>query len=158
MSAGVAGVPTGMMGHPGHHMSDPQMAYRGYPKLVAQPDYEAILIDFGQYGSFGTIIGEDGRWRIVADGVPAGSLVMTTTMTFPVGGELGTVQLLATGVEVLACGTGRLVDATHYMVANCESLASIAAQLEIPLADLVNANAHIAEPSKIFQGQIINLP
>jgi crotonobetainyl-CoA:carnitine CoA-transferase CaiB-like acyl-CoA transferase len=40
-----AGVPAGIMGHPGHHMADPQLAHRGYPKLVVQPDYEAILVE-----------------------------------------------------------------------------------------------------------------
>jgi crotonobetainyl-CoA:carnitine CoA-transferase CaiB-like acyl-CoA transferase len=39
------GVPAGIVAHPGHHMADPQMAHRGYPKLVVQPDYEAILLE-----------------------------------------------------------------------------------------------------------------
>ncbi len=39
------GVPAGIVAHPGHHMADPQLAHRGYPKLVPQPDYEAILVE-----------------------------------------------------------------------------------------------------------------
>jgi crotonobetainyl-CoA:carnitine CoA-transferase CaiB-like acyl-CoA transferase len=38
-------VPAGIVAHPEHHMSDPQLAHRGYPKLVIQPDYEAILLE-----------------------------------------------------------------------------------------------------------------
>jgi crotonobetainyl-CoA:carnitine CoA-transferase CaiB-like acyl-CoA transferase len=40
-----AGVPAGIVAHPGHHMSDPQLAHRGYAKLVAQPGYESILVE-----------------------------------------------------------------------------------------------------------------
>jgi crotonobetainyl-CoA:carnitine CoA-transferase CaiB-like acyl-CoA transferase len=39
------GVPAGIVAHPGHHISDPQLQHRGYPKLVAQPDYETILVE-----------------------------------------------------------------------------------------------------------------
>ncbi|MDP6980282.1 MAG: CoA transferase [Myxococcota bacterium] len=39
------GVPAGIVAHPGHHMADPQLAHRGYAKLVPQPDYEAILVE-----------------------------------------------------------------------------------------------------------------
>jgi crotonobetainyl-CoA:carnitine CoA-transferase CaiB-like acyl-CoA transferase len=40
-----AGVPAGIVAHPEHHMSDPQLSHRGYQKLVVQPDYEAILLE-----------------------------------------------------------------------------------------------------------------
>jgi len=40
-----AGVPAGIVAHPGHHMSDPQLQHRGYPKLVVQPDYESLLLE-----------------------------------------------------------------------------------------------------------------
>ncbi|MEN8161649.1 MAG: CoA transferase, partial [Myxococcota bacterium] len=39
------GVPAGIVAHPGHHMSDPQLLHRGYPKLVVQPGYESILVE-----------------------------------------------------------------------------------------------------------------
>jgi crotonobetainyl-CoA:carnitine CoA-transferase CaiB-like acyl-CoA transferase len=39
------GVPAGIVAHPAHHMGDPQLAHRGYPKLVVQPDYEAIMVE-----------------------------------------------------------------------------------------------------------------
>ena len=39
------GIPAGIVAHPEHHMSDPQLAHRGYPKLVVQPDYEAVLLE-----------------------------------------------------------------------------------------------------------------
>jgi crotonobetainyl-CoA:carnitine CoA-transferase CaiB-like acyl-CoA transferase len=39
------GVPAGMVAHAGHHVSDPQLAHRGYAKLVAQPGYESILVE-----------------------------------------------------------------------------------------------------------------
>jgi crotonobetainyl-CoA:carnitine CoA-transferase CaiB-like acyl-CoA transferase len=39
------GVPAGIVAHPGHHMSDPQMQHRGFAKLVVQPDFEAILLE-----------------------------------------------------------------------------------------------------------------
>jgi crotonobetainyl-CoA:carnitine CoA-transferase CaiB-like acyl-CoA transferase len=40
-----AGVPAGIVAHPGHHMSDPQLQHRGYAKLVVQPDYESLLLE-----------------------------------------------------------------------------------------------------------------
>jgi crotonobetainyl-CoA:carnitine CoA-transferase CaiB-like acyl-CoA transferase len=40
-----AGVPAGIVAHPGHHLSDPQLLHRGYPKLVVQPDYESLLLE-----------------------------------------------------------------------------------------------------------------
>ena len=40
-----AGVPAGIVAHPGHHLSDPQLLHRGYPKLVVQPDYEALMLE-----------------------------------------------------------------------------------------------------------------
>ena len=40
-----AGVPSGIVAHPGHHMSDPQMLHRSYPKLVVQPDYESVMLE-----------------------------------------------------------------------------------------------------------------
>jgi crotonobetainyl-CoA:carnitine CoA-transferase CaiB-like acyl-CoA transferase len=39
------GVPAGLVAHPEHHLSDPQLLHRGYPKLVNQPDYEALLTE-----------------------------------------------------------------------------------------------------------------
>ncbi|MAE96830.1 MAG: CoA transferase [Deltaproteobacteria bacterium] len=39
------GVPAGIVAHPGHHMSDPQLVHRGYPKLVVQPDFEALMLE-----------------------------------------------------------------------------------------------------------------
>ncbi len=40
-----AGVPAGIVAHPGHHLSDPQMTHRGYQKLCVQPDYEAVMVE-----------------------------------------------------------------------------------------------------------------
>ena len=40
-----AGVPAGIVAHPGHHLSDPQLLHRGYPKPVVQPDYESLLLE-----------------------------------------------------------------------------------------------------------------
>jgi crotonobetainyl-CoA:carnitine CoA-transferase CaiB-like acyl-CoA transferase len=40
-----AGVPAGIVAHPAHHLSDPQLAHRGYPKPVVQPDYESIIVE-----------------------------------------------------------------------------------------------------------------
>ena len=40
-----AGVPAGIVAHPVHHMADPQLAHRGYPKMVVQPDYESLMIE-----------------------------------------------------------------------------------------------------------------
>jgi crotonobetainyl-CoA:carnitine CoA-transferase CaiB-like acyl-CoA transferase len=40
-----AGVPAGIVAHPEHHMSDPQLTHRGYQKLVVQPDFESILLE-----------------------------------------------------------------------------------------------------------------
>jgi crotonobetainyl-CoA:carnitine CoA-transferase CaiB-like acyl-CoA transferase len=39
------GVPAGIVAHPAHHLSDPQLQHRGYPKLVVQPEYESILVE-----------------------------------------------------------------------------------------------------------------
>jgi crotonobetainyl-CoA:carnitine CoA-transferase CaiB-like acyl-CoA transferase len=39
------GVPAGIVAHPAHHLSDPQLQHRGYPKLVVQPDYASILVE-----------------------------------------------------------------------------------------------------------------
>jgi len=39
------GVPAGIVAHPGHHIADPQLLHRGYPQLVDQPGYEAILAE-----------------------------------------------------------------------------------------------------------------
>jgi crotonobetainyl-CoA:carnitine CoA-transferase CaiB-like acyl-CoA transferase len=38
-------VPAGIVAHPAHHMSDPQLLHRGYPRLVVQPDYEAVMLE-----------------------------------------------------------------------------------------------------------------
>jgi crotonobetainyl-CoA:carnitine CoA-transferase CaiB-like acyl-CoA transferase len=40
-----AGVPAGIVAHPGHHLSDPQLLHRGYQKPVVQPDYESVLLE-----------------------------------------------------------------------------------------------------------------
>jgi len=40
-----AGVPAGIVAHPGHHLADPQLQHRGYPKLLAQPGYESIVVE-----------------------------------------------------------------------------------------------------------------
>jgi crotonobetainyl-CoA:carnitine CoA-transferase CaiB-like acyl-CoA transferase len=40
-----AGVPAGIVAHAVHHMSDPQLAHRGYPKVVVQPGYESIVVE-----------------------------------------------------------------------------------------------------------------
>ncbi|MBW2241786.1 MAG: CoA transferase [Deltaproteobacteria bacterium] len=40
-----AGVPAGIVAHPVHHLSDPQLLHRGYPKLLVQPDYEAVMLE-----------------------------------------------------------------------------------------------------------------
>jgi crotonobetainyl-CoA:carnitine CoA-transferase CaiB-like acyl-CoA transferase len=40
-----AGVPAGIVAHAGHHVSDPQLAHRGYAKLVTQPGYESLLLE-----------------------------------------------------------------------------------------------------------------
>jgi len=40
-----AGVPAGIVAHAGHHLSDPQLQHRGYPKLVVQPDYESVVVE-----------------------------------------------------------------------------------------------------------------
>jgi len=39
------GVPAGLLAHPEHHMSDPQLMHRGYQKLIVQPDYESLLVE-----------------------------------------------------------------------------------------------------------------
>jgi crotonobetainyl-CoA:carnitine CoA-transferase CaiB-like acyl-CoA transferase len=40
-----AGVPAGIVAHPAHHLSDPQLQHRGYPKLVVQPGYESLVLE-----------------------------------------------------------------------------------------------------------------
>jgi crotonobetainyl-CoA:carnitine CoA-transferase CaiB-like acyl-CoA transferase len=40
-----AGVPCGIVAHPGHHIGDPQLAHRGYPKLVDQPGLTTMLLE-----------------------------------------------------------------------------------------------------------------
>lgn len=40
-----AGVPCGVVAHPGHHMADPQLTHRGYPKLVDQPGLTTMLLE-----------------------------------------------------------------------------------------------------------------
>jgi crotonobetainyl-CoA:carnitine CoA-transferase CaiB-like acyl-CoA transferase len=40
-----AGVPAGIVEHPAHHLSDPQLQHRGYPKLVVQPGYESLVLE-----------------------------------------------------------------------------------------------------------------
>lgn len=40
-----AGVPCGIVAHPGHHMGDPQLAHRGYPKLVDQQGLTTMLLE-----------------------------------------------------------------------------------------------------------------
>ena len=40
-----AGVPCGVVAHPEHHLSDPQMAHRGYPKLVDQQGLTSMLLE-----------------------------------------------------------------------------------------------------------------
>ena len=39
------GVPAGIVAHPAHHLSDPQLWHRGYPKLVVQPGYESLVLE-----------------------------------------------------------------------------------------------------------------
>ncbi len=39
------GVPAGIVAHPGHHMSDPQLLHRDFPKLIVQPDYESLMLE-----------------------------------------------------------------------------------------------------------------
>jgi crotonobetainyl-CoA:carnitine CoA-transferase CaiB-like acyl-CoA transferase len=39
------GVPAGIVAHAGHHLADPQLRHRGYPKLVVQPGYESIVVE-----------------------------------------------------------------------------------------------------------------
>ena len=38
-------VPSGIVAHPGHHMSDPQMLYRDYAKPVEQQELSTILLE-----------------------------------------------------------------------------------------------------------------
>jgi crotonobetainyl-CoA:carnitine CoA-transferase CaiB-like acyl-CoA transferase len=38
-------VPAGIVAHAAHHLSDPQLQFRGYPKLLAQPEYESIVVE-----------------------------------------------------------------------------------------------------------------
>jgi len=40
-----AGVPCGIVAHPGHHMSDPQMLHRDYAKPVEQQELSTILLE-----------------------------------------------------------------------------------------------------------------
>jgi crotonobetainyl-CoA:carnitine CoA-transferase CaiB-like acyl-CoA transferase len=39
------GVPAGIVAHPAHHLADPQLQHRGYPKLVVQPGYESLVLE-----------------------------------------------------------------------------------------------------------------
>ena len=39
------GVPCGIVAHPGHHMSDPQMLHREYAKPVEQQELSTILLE-----------------------------------------------------------------------------------------------------------------
>lgn len=39
------GVPCGIVAHPGHHIGDPQLAFRGYPKLVDQQGLGSLLLE-----------------------------------------------------------------------------------------------------------------
>jgi crotonobetainyl-CoA:carnitine CoA-transferase CaiB-like acyl-CoA transferase len=39
------GIPAGVVAHPAHHMGDPQMAHRGYLKLVDQQALAPILVE-----------------------------------------------------------------------------------------------------------------
>jgi crotonobetainyl-CoA:carnitine CoA-transferase CaiB-like acyl-CoA transferase len=38
-------VPAGIVAHPAHHLADPQLQHRGYPKLVVQPGYESLVLE-----------------------------------------------------------------------------------------------------------------
>jgi len=40
-----AGIPCGIVAHPGHHIGDPQLAHRGYPKLVDQQGLTSMLLE-----------------------------------------------------------------------------------------------------------------
>ena len=40
-----AGVPSGIVAHPAHHMSDPQMLHREYAKAVEQQDLSTLLLE-----------------------------------------------------------------------------------------------------------------
>jgi crotonobetainyl-CoA:carnitine CoA-transferase CaiB-like acyl-CoA transferase len=40
-----AGVPAGIVAHPGHHLGDPQLAHRNYPKLVDQQGLGSMLME-----------------------------------------------------------------------------------------------------------------
>lgn len=40
-----AGVPCGIVAHPGHHIGDPQLAHREYPKLVDQQGLTSMLLE-----------------------------------------------------------------------------------------------------------------
>jgi crotonobetainyl-CoA:carnitine CoA-transferase CaiB-like acyl-CoA transferase len=39
------GVPSGIVAHPGHHMSDPQMIHRDYAKPVEQQELSTVLLE-----------------------------------------------------------------------------------------------------------------
>jgi crotonobetainyl-CoA:carnitine CoA-transferase CaiB-like acyl-CoA transferase len=38
-------VPAGIVAHPAHHLSDPQLQHRGYGKLLVQPGYESLVVE-----------------------------------------------------------------------------------------------------------------
>ena len=40
-----AGVPCGIVAHPGHHLSDPQMLHRDYAKPVEQQELSTLLLE-----------------------------------------------------------------------------------------------------------------
>ncbi len=40
-----AGVPCGIVAHPIHHLGDPQMTHRGFPKFVDQPGISTMLFE-----------------------------------------------------------------------------------------------------------------
>jgi crotonobetainyl-CoA:carnitine CoA-transferase CaiB-like acyl-CoA transferase len=40
-----SGVPCGIVAHPGHHIGDPQLAFRNYPKLVDQQGLGSMLLE-----------------------------------------------------------------------------------------------------------------
>jgi crotonobetainyl-CoA:carnitine CoA-transferase CaiB-like acyl-CoA transferase len=40
-----AGVPAGIVAHPGHHLGDPQLAHRNYPKLCDQQGLGSMLLE-----------------------------------------------------------------------------------------------------------------
>ena len=40
-----AGIPAGIVAHPGHHIGDPQMAHRNYPKVCDQQGQGTLLLE-----------------------------------------------------------------------------------------------------------------